>query len=133
MSFSLHELMTFCSRLPSGSQESRVRPFPTDAAPLAGERIHEIKVKTLMLKKAGGMHLQQGDRSQNEVSKTSVTQIFLWVLRNQFRSKAGWGEFVFSLLQGMLRNTELSPTQYIFCVLVYCACLSSERQRHVLY
>lgn len=89
VSFSLHELMTFCSRLPSSSQESRVRPFPTDATPLAEEEIHEIKVKNTKAEKAGGFHLQRGDCSQNEVSKTSVTQIFLWILRNQFR-RQGW-------------------------------------------
>lgn len=78
--------------------------------------------------------MQQGDLSQNKVSKTSVTQICLWLLKKQFRStEGGRGEFAFALLQGMLRNTELSPTQYILCVLVYCACLSSGRQRNVLY
>lgn len=135
VSFSLQEIVTFCSRRQSSSQgcASRVGPFSSDAAPLAGVRIHWNKDKNANAEKAGGRRLQRGDLSQNKVSKTAGTQISLWLLKKQFRNGVGGREFVFALLQGMLRNTEPSPTQYIFCVLADCACLSSGRQRNVLY
>lgn len=137
VSFSLHELMTFCSRLQTGSQgcESRVRPFWTDAAPLAGERIHWNRDKkhqgwkSSRYASAGRWPLSKPSQQDN---RNSITQFFGWSYRSSSGAR-GAGEGLLCAAPGFVeKHRAVTHSVHILCFSVLCVFVFW-RQSNVLY
>lgn len=114
MTLSLHELMTFCSRLRAAARAAKVQsslsqPMPH---PEQGKEYTEIEIKTLMPREQEvGICSKVIPLKQ---SQQNLCNLDFFVVPQASTSGARGEQGEPPLLRGMLRNTELSPPQYCF-------------------
>ena len=75
--------------------------------------------------------MQRGDLSQNKVSKTSVTQIFLWLLKKQFRSKGG-GVCFCAAMGYVEKHRAVTHSVHILCFSILCVFVFWETKKCTL-
>lgn len=78
--------------------------------------------------------MQQGDLSQNKVSKTSVTQICLWLLKKQFRStEGGAGGVCFCAATGYVeKHRAVTHSVHTLCFSILCVFVFWETKKCTL-